>query len=151
MDSAWLTLWIFFLLCACVENFNETLKCEKLKKSQCYNIDLSYKYTTQIFVTDSKDQAQAAKNLEKWKPLKYHPRCWKYLQSFLCRVYMPECISYNNSVRKVILPCRPSCLYIRKPCEVVQSYGGWPEFLKCERFPLVDCVNLTVSAHFVVI
>jgi smoothened protein len=144
MDKTSLKLWAFVLLCAHVVNsLNRTLQCERLKERTCYDITLPFNYTTTGIAKDSKDQQEVVKNLKKWEALSFLPRCWEVLKPLLCRVYMPKCEEGN-----IRLPCRSLCLLTRAPCEVVEqydSYGGWPDFLKCEAFPLEDCDNLTVS------
>ena len=143
MDITSTRLWTFVLLCAHVNSMNNTFKCEKLKQNTCFDITLPFNHTTTEIATDSKDQKEIIKNLERWKALSFLPRCWEILKPLLCRVYMPKCEEGN-----VRLPCRSVCLLTREPCRVVEefdSYGGWPEFLKCEAFPLENCDNLTVS------
>ncbi|CAB3996833.1 smoothened homolog [Paramuricea clavata] len=146
MDITFTRLWTFVLLCAHVKSLNNTFKCEKLKQDTgCFDITLPFNYTTTEIATDSKDQKEIIKNLERWKALSFLPRCWEILKPLLCRVYMPKCEEGN-----VRLPCRSVCLLTREPCRVVEqfdSYGGWPEFLKCEAFPLENCDNLTISKN----
>ena len=143
MDKSSIKLWAFVLLCAHVDSLSKTLKCEELKQHTCFDITLPFNYTTTEIASDSNDQEEIVKNLEKWRPLSYLPRCWEVLKPLLCHVYMPKC--ENGNVR---LPCRSICMLTRAPCSIVESfhkYGGWPDFLKCERFPLEDCDNFTVS------
>ena len=132
--------WAFFLLCAQVNSFNKTFKCEKLQQHSCYDITLPFYYTTTGIADDSKDQKEIAKNLKKWKALSFLPRCWEVLKPLLCRVYMPECEENN-----VELPCRSACSLARSHCQVVKEFQGWPDFMRCENFPLENCDNLTVS------
>ena len=145
MDIISFRIWAFVLLCAHAISLNKTtsFKCEKLKQRSCYDITLPFNFSSTEIANDSADQTEIAKNLEKWQALSFLPRCWEVLKPLLCRVYMPEC--HRGIVR---LPCRSACLLTRTPCRVVEeyhSYGGWPDFLRCENFPLENCDNLTVS------
>ena len=138
-------LCAFLLLCAQVNSLSKTLKCEELRQHTCFDITLPFNYTTTEIASDSKDQEEVVKNLEKWRALSFLPDCWEVLKPLLCRVYMPKC--ENGNVR---LPCRSACMLTRTPCGIVKRfdrYGGWPDFLKCETFPLEDCDNLTISRN----
>ena len=116
-------------------------QCEPLEDQTCFGSRLDYNFTTLKLVTDSDNQLDVEKNLKQWEGLKFLSRCWSVLQPLLCQVYKPQC-SNNN----VTLPCREQCLATRKPCSVVERYHEeWPDFLKCERFPLGNCKDGSVS------
>ena len=141
MDKTSIKLWAFVLLCAHVNSLSKTLKCEELKQRTCYDITLPFNHTSTGIASDSEDQEEVVKNLEKWSSLSILPSCWEVLKPLLCRVYKPKC-----EAGRVTLPCRSFCMLTREPCRVVENYdeyGGWPDFLKCEAFPLKDCDNLT--------
>lgn len=63
--------------------------------------------------------------------LRNAPRCWSVIQPLLCAVYMPKC---ENG--RVELPSQSLCLATRRPCSIVDQERGWPEFLKCDKFPV---------------
>lgn len=63
--------------------------------------------------------------------LRNAPRCWSVIQPLLCAVYMPKC---ENG--RVELPSKSLCLATRKPCTIVDRERGWPDFLKCDKFPV---------------
>lgn len=70
--------------------------------------------------------------------LRNAPRCWSVIQPLLCAVYMPKC---ENG--RVELPSQSLCLATRRPCSIVDQERGWPNFLKCDQFP----VGCSVSAE----
>ena len=118
--------------------------CELLEERTCFGSRLDYNFTTTALVTDSKTQLEIKDNLKRWEGLKFLSRCWSVLQPLLCQVYKPRCHNSHNS--SVELPCREQCLATRTPCNVVKRYNeDWPEFLKCERFPLGGCKGGSVS------
>ena len=146
MDAKSCKLWTLVLLFAKVNSLNKTLRCEKLEIQTCFDIKLPFNFTTTSIATDSKNQKEIEKNLQRWKALSFLPRCWEVLKPLLCSVYMPECDESSHKATR--LPCRSACLLTRTPCRVVENYrtyGGWPDFLECEKFPLKDCDNLTVG------
>ena len=140
MDNTAFKIWTFLLLCARANSLNTTFKCEKLQQDSCYDITLAFNYTTTGIADDSKDQNEIAENLKKWEALSFLPRCWEVLKPLLCGVYMPKC---EDGI--VELPCRSACSLARSHCQVVEEFERWPEFLKCEKFPLENCDNITVS------
>lgn len=71
--------------------------------------------------------------------LRNAPRCWSVIQPLLCAVYMPKC---ENG--RVELPSQSLCLATRRPCSIVEQERGWPNFLKCDHFP-VGCSVSFVS------
>ena len=120
--------------------------CELLEERTCFGSRLDYNFTTTALVTDSKTQQEIKDNLKRWEGLKFLSRCWSVLQPLLCQVYKPRCHNSHNS--SVELPCREQCLATRTPCNVVKRYNeDWPEFLKCERFPLGGCKGGSVSRN----
>lgn len=137
-----LTPFTFILVFLCAPS-TSLEKCEKLKRTTCMGMALSFNFTTTAIANDSKDQSEIETNLDKWKALSFLPRCWEVLHPLLCRVYMPKC-----DEGRVQLPCRSRCLKTRSPCKVVekfQDYGGWPDFLKCDAFPQENCDNFTIT------
>ena len=120
-------------------------RCELLEEQTCFGSRLDYNFTTTALVTDSQTQLEIKDNLKRWEGLKFLSRCWSVLQPLLCQVYKPRC--HNSSAH---LPCREQCLATRTPCNVVKRYNeDWPEFLKCERFPLGGCKGGSVSRELI--
>lgn len=72
--------------------------------------------------------------------LRNAPRCWSVIQPLLCAVYMPKC---ENG--RVELPSQSLCLATRRPCNIVEQERGWPNFLKCDHFPVGCSVSLIAS------
>lgn len=57
---------------------------------------------------------------------------------------MPKC---ENG--KVELPSQSLCLATRRPCSIVDQERGWPNFLKCDQFPVGCSVSFSVTrCHF---
>lgn len=77
--------------------------------------------------------------------LRNAPRCWSVIQPLLCAVYMPKC---ENG--RVELPSQSLCLATRRPCSIVDQERGWPNFLKCDQFP-VGCSVRAVAALGIII
>ena len=118
-------------------------QCELLEERTCLGSNLDYNFTTTDLVTDSQTQLEVKDKLKQWEGLKFLSRCWRVLQPLLCQVYKPRC--QNSSVQ---LPCREQCLATRNPCSVVERYHKeWPDFLKCEQFPLGSCKGGSVSGQ----
>lgn len=110
--------------------------CESVQVNECFGTVLDYNFTSTDLVTDSKSQQDIETKLKQWEGLKFISKCWEVLQPLLCQVYKPRC-DINGSVQR---PCREQCLATRKPCSVVERYNKeWPDFLKCERFPVKGC------------
>lgn len=59
--------------------------------------------------------------------LKYIPKCWLYVQPFLCSLYMPKCS--NDTVE---LPSYEQCKFVSTACRVVLNHTIWPDFIDCE-------------------
>lgn len=72
--------------------------------------------------------------------LRNAPRCWSVIQPLLCAVYMPKC---ENG--RVELPSQSLCLATRRPCSIVEQERGWPNFLKCDHFPVGCSVSFIVA------
>lgn len=77
--------------------------------------------------------------------LRNAPRCWSVIQPLLCAVYMPKC---ENG--RVELPSQSLCLATRRPCSIVEQERGWPNFLKCDHFP-VGCLVSVIVAYIIYI
>lgn len=135
-------LYAFVVLYSSLKGtYGVNYQCEKLEERTCFGSSLDFNFTTTALVTDSQTQLDIRDKLKQWEGLKFLSRCWSVLQPLLCQVYKPRC--HNSSVQ---LPCREQCLATRTPCSVVERYNEeWPEFLKCERFPLGGCKGGSVS------
>ncbi|XP_013888917.1 protein smoothened [Austrofundulus limnaeus] len=116
--------------------------CEALKYNTCLGSPLPYTHTSLVLTEDSSTQEEAFEKLTMWSGLRNAPRCWSVIQPLLCAVYMPKC---ENG--RVELPSKSLCLATRKPCAIVDRERGWPDFLKCDKFP-VGCSNEVTKLKF---
>ncbi|XP_061523698.1 protein smoothened [Phycodurus eques] len=119
-----------------------TTTCEALKYNTCLGSPLPYTHTSLVLAEDSSSQEEAFEKLTMWSGLRNAPRCWSVIQPLLCAVYMPKC---DNG--RVELPSQSLCLATRRPCSIVDQERGWPNFLKCEKFP-VGCSNEVQKLKF---
>lgn len=120
----------------------KTTTCEVLKYNTCLGSPLPYTHTSLILAEDSNTQEEAFEKLTMWSGLRNAPRCWSVIQPLLCAVYMPKC---ENG--RVELPSQSLCLATRRPCSIVDQERGWPNFLKCDQFP-VGCSNEVQKLKF---
>uniref|UniRef100_A0A3Q3JMI7 Protein smoothened n=1 Tax=Monopterus albus TaxID=43700 RepID=A0A3Q3JMI7_MONAL len=123
------------------DNCKKTTTCEALKYNACLGSSLPYTHTSLILAEDSSTQEEAFEKLTMWS-LRNAPRCWSVIQPLLCAVYMPKC---ENG--RVELPSQSLCLATRRPCSIVDQERGWPNFLKCDKFP-VGCSNEVQKLKF---
>ncbi|XP_057711528.1 protein smoothened [Corythoichthys intestinalis] len=119
-----------------------TTTCEALKYNTCLGSPLPYTHTSLVLAEDSISQEEAFEKLTMWSGLRNAPRCWSVIQPLLCAVYMPKC---ENG--RVELPSQSLCLATRRPCSIVDQERGWPNFLKCDKFP-VGCSNEVQKLKF---
>ncbi|XP_061768244.1 protein smoothened [Nerophis ophidion] len=120
----------------------KTTTCEALKYNTCLGSPLPYTHTSLLLAEDSGTQEDAFEKLTMWSGLRNAPRCWSVIQPLLCAVYMPKC---ENG--RVELPSQSLCLSTRRPCSIVDQERGWPNFLKCEKFP-AGCQNEVQKLKF---
>ncbi|XP_014911767.1 protein smoothened [Poecilia latipinna] len=120
----------------------KTSTCEVLKYNTCLGSPLPYTHTSLILAEDSSSQEEAFEKLTMWSGLRNAPRCWSVIQPLLCAVYMPKC---ENG--RVELPSKSLCVATRRPCSIVDRERGWPNFLKCDKFP-VGCSNEVQKLKF---
>uniref|UniRef100_A0A8C9SM83 Protein smoothened n=1 Tax=Scleropages formosus TaxID=113540 RepID=A0A8C9SM83_SCLFO len=116
--------------------------CEALKYSTCLGSPLPYTHTSLELAMDSRSQEEVHEKLTMWSGLRNAPRCWAVVQPLLCAVYMPKCDG-----GKVELPSQSLCQATRGPCAIVDQERGWPDFLKCDKFP-VGCQNEVQKIKF---
>lgn len=124
------------------DNCKKTTTCEALKYNTCLGSPLPYTHTSLILAEDSSTQEEAFEKLTMWSGLRNAPRCWSVIQPLLCAVYMPKC---ENG--RVELPSQSLCVATRRPCSIVDQERGWPNFLKCDKFP-VGCSNEVQKLKF---
>ncbi|XP_034019485.1 smoothened homolog isoform X2 [Thalassophryne amazonica] len=124
------------------DNCKKTTTCEALKYNTCLGSPLPYTHTSVILAEDSSTQEEAFEKLTMWSGLRNAPRCWSVIQPLLCAVYMPKC---ENG--RVELPGQSLCLATRRPCSIVDQERGWPNFLKCDQFP-IGCSNEVQKLKF---
>ncbi|KAM9705277.1 protein smoothened [Menidia menidia] len=120
----------------------KTTTCEALKYNTCLGSPLPYTHTSLVLAEDSSTQEEAFEKLTMWSGLRNAPRCWSVIQPLLCAIYMPKC---ENG--RVELPSKSLCMATRRPCSIVDQERGWPNFLKCDKFP-VGCSNEVQKLKF---
>ena len=116
--------------------FVESQKCEPVVVSLCkglaakYNSDKMYNTTMYPNSLSHRNQEEAGLEVHQFFPL-IKVGCSKYLQLFLCTVYVPMCS------KPMILPCRSLCEEARNGClPLMRNFGfQWPEQLKCSKYP----------------
>jgi len=113
----------------------EVPKCEYLQSKDCIGAVLPYRRTAPgVFTGDIVLQQDILANLRLWRALRAVPQCWEVVQPLLCSVYLPQCKVDVMSNRSVVqMPSREQCEIVRTRCRIVELYGGWPQFLKCEQ------------------
>lgn len=99
--------------------------CLKMKKPVCLGEQLPYDAVS-LKLTGIGNINDSLKELKSWLYLSNIPQCWKSLRSLLCSVYLPKC---NGS--SVSLPNRQLCDISQTHCRMVEDFGGWPEYLRC--------------------
>ncbi|XP_048864698.1 smoothened homolog [Brienomyrus brachyistius] len=114
-----------------IDHCKKTSTCEVLKYNTCLGSPLPYTHTSLILAEDSDSQEEVLEKLAMWSGLRNAPRCWAVVQPLLCAVYMPKCEG-----GKVELPSQSLCQATRVPCAIVEQERGWPNFLKCSKFPV---------------
>ncbi|KAL1465105.1 hypothetical protein WDU94_004699 [Cyamophila willieti] len=97
-----------------VYNCKKSATCEQLITPICLGTKLPYNFTTTSLVPDVADQQEAQERLKRWQGLKYIPKCWAVIQSFLCALYMPKC---EDNV--VSVPSQEVCKLLSGPCRIV--------------------------------
>jgi len=127
-------------------------KCEPVQTKDCFGALLPYQRTAAgVFTGDVARQKDVQASLRMWTALRTVPQCWEVIQPLLCSVYLPRCkVDQSSNLSLVQKPSREQCDIVQTRCRIVELYGGWPEFLKCDRphFSkgcLVSIHTLTVS------
>lgn len=110
-------------------------KCEPLETKDCFGALLPYQRTAAgVFTHDIATQNDVQANLRLWKALRTVPQCWEVIQPLLCSVYLPRCkVDGTSNMSLVQKPSREQCDIVQTRCRIVELYGGWPEFLKCDQ------------------
>lgn len=108
-----------------------TESCEEITIPICN--ELSYSLTSLPNTLGHTNQEEAGQEVHQFLPL-VETGCSRYLQEFLCILYVPPC-DVGGLVGRV--PCRELCEAARGDCEIVIEQNGfqWPKTLACERFP----------------
>ncbi|KAM4601307.1 uncharacterized protein ACJ7VT_021078 [Polymixia lowei] len=103
--------------------------------------DLSYRETVMPNFMGHNTQEEAGLEMHQFFPL-VKVQCSPHLKSFLCSMYIPECVS--GRPRR---PCRTLCEQARSGCEGLMNKFGfrWPEALKCESLTTESCEHFGVS------
>jgi len=110
-------------------------KCEPVQSKDCFGALLPYRRTAAgTFTGDVAHQKDVQTSLQQWSALRTVPQCWEVIQPLLCSVYLPRCKFDNvSNVSLVQKPSREQCDIVQTRCRIVEMYGGWPEFLKCDQ------------------
>jgi len=110
-------------------------KCEPLQTKDCFGGVLPYRRTAAgVFTDDVAHQKDVQASLHLWRALRTVPQCWEVIQPLLCSVYLPPCkVDGNLNLSLVQKPSREQCDIVQTRCRIVELYGGWPEFLKCDQ------------------
>jgi len=110
-------------------------KCEFLQSKDCVGAVLPYRRTAPgAFTGDIVHQQDIQSSLQLWKALRTVPHCWEVVQPLLCSVYLPLCkVDDTSNLSLVQRPSREQCDIARTRCRIVDLYGGWPDFLKCNQ------------------
>jgi len=110
-------------------------KCEFLQGKDCIGGVLPYRRTAPgAFTGDIVHQQHIQASLRQWRALRTIPQCWEVVQPLLCSVYLPPCkVDGTSNMSLVQRPSREQCDIARTRCRIVDLYGGWPDFLKCDQ------------------
>jgi len=125
-------------------------KCDLLQCKDCFGALLPYRRTASGAFTGAithKKDVQAS--LRQWSALRTVPQCWEVIQPLLCSVYLPPCkVDSTSNMSLVQKPSREQCDIVQTRCRIVEMYGGWPEFLKCDQkhFSKGCLVSMTYTA-----
>lgn len=112
--------------------------CELITVKFCRN--MPYNYTKLPNSLNHDNQGNIDKILSHFDPL-VQMGCSKYLEKFLCSLYVPFCTELDT----FILPCKDLCLDSKTNCEKhMKQYGyTWPKILDCNQYPVKDiCIPL---------
>lgn len=108
--------------------------CVPLENQECFGAPVQYQFTAPgLFSGDVTTLELAREQLQLWSALRNVPQCWEVVQPLLCAIYLPRCSNISSNVSVAQLPSRELCDVVQMPCRVVEQYGGWPEYLKCEQ------------------
>jgi Fz domain len=124
--------------------FQSVATCVPLVGSECFGASLPYHYSAPgSFVPEIANLTNVSEHLKLWSALRSVPQCWEVIQPLLCAVYIPRCqimtvstSGHNVStggMTMVQMPSRELCEVVQTPCRVIELYGGWPSYLRCDR------------------
>ena len=126
----------------CVEKTDSSIqnnRCEPINIKFCKN--MPYELTSFPNHFNHRLQETAGRKLNQYIPLA-HTNCSRYIQYFLCNLFVPSCTQGEQNFKK---PCKSFCLSVKEECEnALQQYGYiWPSRLDCDNFPEDenDCVT----------
>lgn len=136
----WLTFVVFgFLSIFAFVRAGLPGRCEPVTVPACRNLGSVYKsermynMTTYPNILSHRNQEEAGLELHQFSPL-IKVECSKYLQLFLCTIYVPMCSEPR------ILPCRSLCEEARNGCQPIMMKFGfqWPDAMNCEKYPKME-------------
>jgi len=112
--------------------------CEAINAPMCKAE--SYNQTAYPNLLGHTTQEDAGLEMHQLYPL-VKVECSPHLKSFLCSVYIPECV--DGGLRP---PCRATCELARSGCEPLMKKFGfkWPDTLQCENLTMESC-NVSIS------
>lgn len=138
--------------------FQEVPACVPLTGGECFGVSLPYQFAAPgAFAQEVATLADVSMQLQLWSALRNVPQCWEKIQPLLCFVYLPRCIqdaatatsdNVTSSAALIAqLPSRELCDVVQTPCHVVELYGGWPDYLRCDQWQF----NKGCSVSFVIL
>jgi len=124
--------------------FQNIPSCVPLSGSECFGVSLPYQYAAPgSFAPQVASIVNVSAQFQLWSALRNVPQCWEVIQPLLCAVYLPRCQTTAASTTAgnvtsvgmtvVQLPSRELCDVVQTPCRVIELYGGWPDYLRCDQ------------------
>ncbi|XP_074654371.1 frizzled-4-like [Tubulanus polymorphus] len=128
---------VMFVVASRNKDSADVRTCDPINIEMCKG--LGYNVTGMPNLVGHELQREAESQLFTFTPLIQYG-CSKQLKFFLCSVYVPMC---TEKVLMPIGPCRPMCENIKKRCQTVLTYFGfpWPAALNCSQFPAKNDQN----------
>lgn len=125
--------------------FQDVSACVPLTGGECFGVSLPYQFAAPgAFAQEFATLANVSLQLQHWSALRNVPQCWEKIQPLLCFLYLPKCMQTtatatndnvtSSSALVAQLPSRELCDVVQTPCRVVELYGGWPDYLRCDQW-----------------
>lgn len=104
--------------------------------TMCHDLIKNYTHMRLPNMLNQTRDTDVSADLNLWYPLLQSETCnaGNQLKYFLCFTYAPVCVD-NDSVKKLIAPCRSVCQTVRYACEPVMRKNNysWPEVFDCDK------------------